>query len=709
MRTFLARLTRSAAPAGAVTEYRFTPLHKLRVVMLGVALTALAFTAVAAVVHPTTGSAALRIAAIAATAVLAVRWIRAGRGGRAAAIGDACEPFALAVLLSVAPGEPLLALFGILLRALYGGPVPAAARVVAYAMALRGADLLHGTPLPGSSEGRVVGLVVGASLMQMLVAALHNYERSERRLHSVVQNSTDVITIVGADLRIAWQAHSVRGLLGVEPAELVGKRIAELAIGPDAAHLENSLAALGPGETQTLSLRLAAGDATAREVEAVLANRLHDGSVEGYVLHFRDATERHRLEQERVAIERLAERVRAEGEKQELEAQLQRSQRLESVGQLAGGIAHDFNNLLAVILNYAAFVRGELPDDSGLDEDLREIESAAERGARLTRQLLLFSQRKASAPEVIDLNALVDGLRGLLNRPIGEHVELLSEQHDDLWRIEADPSAIEQVLVNLVVNARDAVGEGGTVTISTANVVLEHDAAEPLSLAAGRYVRLTVADDGVGMDAETLRRALEPFYTTKPSGQGTGLGLATVDRIVTQCGGALSIASQPGRGTTVAAYLPVTDEPVDAPADDHEPEPMPVLAGATVLVVEDETAVRQMVVRILDGAGCRVRAASSGEEALELWGRTTEAIDLVLTDMVMPGMTGRALAERIREECPEQRILFMSGYSDELLERGAPLPADVLGKPFRADALVARVRGALDVGLSHAPGRPSAA
>jgi signal transduction histidine kinase len=272
--------------------------------------------------------------------------------------------------------------------------------------------------------------------------------------------------------------------------------------------------------------------------------------VGGFLLSLRDVTARRRLDREREAL-------RAQRQRQELEARLQRAQRLESVGQLAGGVAHDFNNMLAAILNYTAILRDDLEPAAPAQEDLAEIEGAARRGARLVQQLLLFSQGKLTTPEVVDLNGVVRRLDRLLQRTLGEQVRLEYELDPALQPVEADVTNVEQVLVNLVVNARDALGaDGGTVTVRTTNDELAPAAATDLDAVAGPYVRLSVSDDGCGMDARTRERALEPFFTTKPVGEGTGLGLATVHGIVSQAGGCLDLDSAPGDGTTVIVRLP---------------------------------------------------------------------------------------------------------------------------------------------------------
>jgi two-component system, cell cycle sensor histidine kinase and response regulator CckA len=367
-------------------------------------------------------------------------------------------------------------------------------------------------------------------------------------------------------------------------------------------------------------------------------------------------------------------------ERKRLEAQLRQSQRLESVGQLAGGIAHDFNNFLSVIRGYARFIIDGLPYESALRSDAEEIERAAERAARLTNQLLVFSRRDVVQSRVLDLAEVLDDITSLLERTLGEDVALSVSVEDDLCLVEADPSQLEQVLVNLVVNARDAMPGGGRLSIGLAN---DPGRDEP-------RVRLTVEDDGHGMTPEVLERAFEPFYSTKPKGQGTGLGLATVYGIVTQAGGSVDIQSQPGEGTTVSVFLPASGagpaHPDDAPVSDDAAE-----GGETILVVEDEDAVRRLTCRILSRQGYRVLEAPDGHRALDTWDRHGGEIDLLLTDVVMPGMSGKELAEQIGIE-----PVFMSGYTDDVMLRHGLEGLRLVQKPFDADTLLIAVRSALD-------------
>jgi len=399
-------------------------------------------------------------------------------------------------------------------------------------------------------------------------------------------------------------------------------------------------------------------------------------------------------------------------ERQRMQRQLDQVQRLESLGQLAGGVAHDFNNLLGVILNYAAFVGEELTDAADGDErwapvrsDVEQIQQAARRATELTHQLLAFARREVIHPEVMDLNHAVADTRMLLRRSLGEHIELNTVLEEKLWPVLTDPGQIEQILVNLAVNARDAMPGGGTLLIETANIdVDESYASARPGLTPGRYVRLRVSDNGVGMDASTLEHAFEPFYTTKPKGEGTGLGLATIYGIVTQAGGSARLYSEPGLGTTCTVMLPATDQ---GPSKRTQSDLHDVFGrGEKVLVVEDEDGIREVARRILARRGYEVLTAASGPDAVEL-ARTHEgSIDLLITDLIMPRMMGKEVAETIAAMRPATHIMYMSGYAHPILGSVEGLPADtiLIEKPFTERALLAKVREALGDGTPSRTG-----
>jgi nitrogen-specific signal transduction histidine kinase len=390
----------------------------------------------------------------------------------------------------------------------------------------------------------------------------------------------------------------------------------------------------------------------------------------------------------------MTERVAAERQRARLVAELEQAQRLESVGQLAGGIAHDFNNLVAVIMNYATFVSDELGDRPTLREDVEEIRRAAERAAALTRQLLIFSRREVAHPEILDLNSVVNDMRKLLLRTIGEHIELVTRTEANLRSVLADRGQIEQVLMNLAVNSRDAMPQGGRLVIEAENVDLDEDfVATQRNLKPGPHVRLVVADTGEGMTPEVANRAFEPFFTTKPKGQGTGLGLATVYGIVTQAGGSVKLYSQRGHGATATILLPAAGPDVRQAADATQDELMRG-SGEHILVVEDEPGVRTAARRILTRGGYDVIEASTPGEALSLSGDPSRRIDLLLTDVVMPEMSGMELAARLKTIRPNMPVLYMSGYPQDVLAHQGMVASDValIEKPFTRGTLLRSVR-----------------
>lgn len=378
-----------------------------------------------------------------------------------------------------------------------------------------------------------------------------------------------------------------------------------------------------------------------------------------------------------------------------LEEELLQAQKMEVVGRLAGGVAHDFNNLLTGIIGYTQLVLAKVGADSSTGQDLLQVYSAANRAAGLTRQLLAFSRREPLQFAVLNLNKQVENISTLLRRLIGEDIDLKFIFAPGLGSVWADPGQIEQVLMNLAVNARDAMPQGGILTIETANVVL--DAHRHFGVAAGPYVRLAVTDNGCGMDEEIRRQIFEPFFTTKEKDKGTGLGLSTVYGIVKQHGGHIWVYSEPGKGTTFKIDFPRTDEqPHELPAEGRE-EIMPG-GSETILVVEDEEAVRDLVRRALQGLGYRVLVAARAEEAEEVFAEHGNEIDLLLTDVVMPGLSGVRLYERLSAKRPSLKVLYMSGYTDAGILRNGILDqgASYIPKPFRAALLAQRVRQVLE-------------
>ncbi len=373
---------------------------------------------------------------------------------------------------------------------------------------------------------------------------------------------------------------------------------------------------------------------------------------------------------------------------------------LQVIGQLSGGIAHDFNNILGVIINYARFAAGAVPEDSPAQADIEEIRRAAERGVALVRQLMILARREAGEESVFSLNELITGLDGFLRSTIGEHIRVERRLQDDLWPVAEDPARLEQVLINLAVNARDAMPEGGTLTFETENVELTEAEARALpGVKPGRFVRLLVYDTGVGMDSEVAARAFEPMFTTKSSGQGTGLGLATVYTIVSQTGGTIDLSSEPGVGTTFEVHIPATER---GPARATKPtQAAPAGRGESILIAEDDPAVRRVAERILGSAGYAVSSAGGGPEALEMLDDPTRKVDLLLADVVMPGMRGDDLARRAIAMRPGLHVLFMSGYSNQAPPKDLGPTAgstSFIDKPFDAGTLLERVRDQLRSG-----------
>ena len=509
-------------------------------------------------------------------------------------------------------------------------------------------------------------------------------EWSEELSGGLLRAAPDAILVMDGG-RIVLANDRAAEMFGWSSGGLIGREarllVTDAAFAAYPKQLQRRLHDPAAGAMGTLVTDARRRDGTVFPVEASLATVDTDrGRL--IVAVVRDLTERRRAEKERAELR--------------LEAQTHRSQRLESLGQLAGGIAHDFNNLLGVIVNYANFVAEEAespaPDGTAIGSDARQILRAGERGTELTRQLLAFARKEVARPQLLDLNAVLAGLEQELHRSLGGQITLTIRRAPDLPAVSFDPGQIEQVLVNLALNARDAMPDGGQLVIDTAAFRAGPDRPD---LEPGRYVRLRVGDSGSGMPPEVAERALEPFFTTKPKGEATGLGLATVYGIVTQAGGTMGIESTVGVGTTVTILLPASSSP--CPAADQGPVST-AGSGETLLVVDDESALRDVAGRILSGAGYRVLAADGGAQALELAATHEGAIDLLLSDVVMPGMLGKELAERLVHTRPGTRVLYMSGYAQPVLAGQGTLEPGValLEKPFTAADLLSAVRRRLD-------------
>jgi two-component system cell cycle sensor histidine kinase/response regulator CckA len=428
-------------------------------------------------------------------------------------------------------------------------------------------------------------------------------------------------------------------------------------------------------------------------------DRMEPGDRPASLPGFADPDEIARL---RAAFERMSERSKSH---RELEAQLRQSQKLEAIGRLAGGIAHDFNNILTVIRNYGEMVREELPANSAVTRDMDEVISATDRASGLTRQLLAFSRHQIVTPRVLDLNEVIMNSERMLRRLVPSNIDLVTTLEPKLGHITADTGQIEQVILNLTINAADAVRSGGKITIQTQNVELDDTFSKGVgsfangngSAADGAYASLVVTDNGSGMDAETLARIFDPFFTTKGPGKGTGLGLSTVHGIVNQNGGRVWVYSEPGRGTTFKLYFPIVDS--EAAASDKVPESIGIRRGGsgTILLVEDDPATREVTRRVLTRGGYTVVEATNGVEGLEVLEAAATRVDLVLTDLMMPRMSGAELSERAAVLYPDLPVLLMSGYAD--VEVNGPGTVDrsrqFLEKPFTASALLAFVGDAL--------------
>lgn len=399
-----------------------------------------------------------------------------------------------------------------------------------------------------------------------------------------------------------------------------------------------------------------------------------------------------------VSIERALQERAERTERSRLEEQLQQARKMEAIGRLAGGVAHDFNNLLTVISGYSQLALDRMPADDPVRAYLSQIKGAGDRAASLTRQLLAFSRKQVLEPQVLDLNEVIAGINKMVQRLIGEDVELVTVCFPDLSRVRADPGQIEQVIMNLVVNARDAMPKGGRLTIETANVDLDsdHPGRHPM-LPPGHYVMLAVSDTGSGMSAEMKSRIFEPFFTTKEHGKGTGLGLATVYGIVKQSGGFIWVYSEPGKGTTFKIYLPHTDMPGGKARKSGE-RPHAANGTETILVVEDNESVRNFVYSVLESRGYKLVKASGSEEAVKLIEGHSVPIHLMLTDVVMPRMSGTELAAHLLQHYPEAKVIYMSGYTDNAIVHHGVLEAGThfLQKPFIPETLAQKIRKVLD-------------
>jgi two-component system, cell cycle sensor histidine kinase and response regulator CckA len=500
--------------------------------------------------------------------------------------------------------------------------------------------------------------------------------QSEERFAKVFEASPVGITITTLDdVRFLDANAAFLRMTGYSREELVGKSALDFGFWPDPADRARVVSQLTGGAAPNLSASI----------------RTKDGGTRDILLSF----ERFSLAGKTCVLSLVNDVT----ESRRLEGQLRQAQKMEAVGRLAGGVAHDFNNLLTVITSYSDLLLEDLGSDDPKRDDIDQIRKAAQGAAALTRQLLAFSRQQVLEPKVLDLKASVAGTEKLLQRLIGEDIQLTSSLAPDLGVVKADPGQLEQVIMNLAVNARDAMPTGGRLTIEAANVDMDeayargHVPARP-----GRYVMLALSDTGIGMDDQTKARIFEPFFTTKESGKGTGLGLATVYGIVKQAGGFIWVYSEPGQGTSFKVYLPRLDEPAEPEAVRTPPARAPGRGTETVLIAEDAASLRLVTRQLLERHGYTVLEAPDGDTALRLATKHHGPIHLLLTDVVMPGLSGRALAEQLARLRPEMKVLYTSGYADNAVVQHGILEPGIayLQKPFTPETLARRVREVLD-------------
>jgi two-component system cell cycle sensor histidine kinase/response regulator CckA len=543
--------------------------------------------------------------------------------------------------------------------------------------------LISGTPLyhPDGSFDSSITMFYDITDRVTAEAALR---RSEHRLQAMLDHLPAVLSTTDKNLVITSSAGAGLAELGVPADSTNGMSMLDMmedGHDPDSVGARQLRAVLDGGQAAWES---SWGGRNYLAYGRALRNG--DGEIEGLITLGLDITER----------------KRQEAQSARLEADLRQAQKMEAIGRLAGGVAHDFNNLLTAIGGYAEFLLSELPPEGQSREDALGIQAEVQRAAALTRQLLTFSRRQPLKRQRVDLTDVVQEMDRMLRRLIGADVELVVLPTSPHGAVFADRAQLEQVVVNLVVNARDAIPAGGKIILETSEIHIGEEMLDArLSLAPGRYVTLAVRDTGVGMDAETMSRIFEPFFTTKEAGHGTGLGLASVFGIVEQFGGRIAVYSELQRGTTVKVYLPRTDQPVEEAAESPARAGLRMRGSESILLVEDEEVLRVLIARTLRNRGYHVLEARYASEAFAILNEPGRVVDLVLSDVVMPGMSGVGFVERVRTEWPNVRAVLMSGFSDRSEARVVPEGTGVpfLEKPFSQDQLLTVVREAID-GLS---------
>jgi two-component system, cell cycle sensor histidine kinase and response regulator CckA len=506
----------------------------------------------------------------------------------------------------------------------------------------------------------------------------HQLVQREELFRLISENAADMITVVDGSGQRLYNSPAYQKILGYSADELRDTSMLEQVHPEDRKLVEGAAhEAQTCGTGRSIVYRMRHKDESWRTLESMASPVLNaQGKVEKLVIVNRDVSERRHLEE-----------------------QFRQAQKMEAVGRLSGGVAHDFNNLLGVMIGYSEFLQERMEQSNPLRGSVDEILKAGKRAAMLTRQLLAFSRQQVLDPKVLDLNFAVGDMEKLLRRLIGEDVQLTTVLSQDLGRVKADQGQLEQVLLNLAVNARDAMPQGGKLTIQTENMVMDEEFVRryPYPVQPGPYICLKVTDTGIGMSPETKARAFEPFFTTKEKGKGTGLGLSTVYGVVKQSGGYIEIESTLGVGTTFRIYLPRVDEPLamERPAFDVAAT---YEGTETILLAEDESSLRNLTRDTLELCGYRVLAANDGVEALKVSENYKEPIDLVLTDVVMPEMGGRVLVEKLLGQRPDIKVVFMSGYAGQGIGSPGPIaPNSVfLAKPFTRETLSRRIREVLD-------------
>lgn len=501
---------------------------------------------------------------------------------------------------------------------------------------------------------------------------------TQQRLSTAIEQAGEIIVITDISSSIVYVNPAFERITGYSKHEALGQKPSLVKSGrQDSSVYEQLWNTIMAGEVWRGRFINRKKDGTLYTVNATIAPiRDETGMVIGYVGVERDVT--HELS---------------------LEEQLRQSQKMEAVGRLAGGVAHDFNNLLTVIDGYSNLLLDRHHDPADpMRQDIEQIKRAGERASNLTRQLLAFSRKQILKPTVMDLNTVVTDMEKLLRRLLGEDISIHTHLEPTLGRIKADRGQLEQVIMNLAINARDAMPKGGQLTLETANVTLdEMYTSQKVEVAPGDYILLAMSDTGIGMNQEVLTHIFEPFFTTKEQGKGTGLGLATVHGIIKQSGGHINVYSEVGQGTTFKIYLPPFQEIVPASNGSTSPATLP-RGVETILVVEDEVRVRELVSRVLRNSGYTVLEANNGTEALGLCAHQNGSIQLLLTDVVMPGMNGRMLADRLKAAQPGLKVMYMSGYTDDAIIHHGVLDSGAIfiQKPFTTDMLIRRVRETLD-------------